>query len=250
MVRSRKIGKCIYCGRDDVKLSREHVIPYGLGGGYTLLAASCDACAKMTSDFEKHALRDVYLSARSFYNLNSRHGKLPEEAEILIEENGREKIVKYPVKKYGALICLLGYPLPAYLDKRKYQPGVTVNGNYFLSTKTGEDLKDLAKDIGTKTITIKATFSGNRFEKTIVKMAYCFALLKYGLESFDKIYVLPGIKGEKEDIGMWFGSKEVMRGNEEVEVILNVVNKEIIVALRIFGKLPVPTYVVVVGKLK
>lgn len=250
MNRSRKIGKCIYCGRNDIKLSKEHIIPYGLGGGYTLLEASCSNCAHMTSNFEKHALREIYLSARSFYNLNSRHGKLPEEGEILIKENGKDKLIKYPIKRYGALISLLGYPLPAYIDKRKYQSGVTVTESYLLSTKTSEDLKNLAIYLGVKTLSIRATFIGNQFERTIVKMAYCFSLLHYGIESFDKIYVLQGIKGEKDDLGMWFGSKEPARGKEDIEVKITEIDKEIITEVRIFGKLLVPTYVIVVGKLK
>ena len=104
--------------------------------------------------------------------------------------------------------------------------------------------------LGVKTLSIRATFIGNQFERTIVKMAYCFSLLQYGIESFDKIYVLQGIKGEKDDLGMWFGSKEPVRGKEDIEVKITEIDKEIITEVRIFGKLLVPTYVIVVGKLK
>ena len=47
------VGACIYCGRKDIELSREHVMPRGLGGNWApdgmanalvLKNASCKSC--------------------------------------------------------------------------------------------------------------------------------------------------------------------------------------------------------------
>ncbi len=44
------VGRCIYCGRGpDAKLTKEHIIPYGLNGHLILPAASCEICAAKTS---------------------------------------------------------------------------------------------------------------------------------------------------------------------------------------------------------
>ena len=43
-----KIGRCIYCGTTEGKLSEEHITPYGLGGLLVLQEASCERCARIT----------------------------------------------------------------------------------------------------------------------------------------------------------------------------------------------------------
>lgn len=58
---SRYIGKCIYCGSTD-NLTREHVVPRGLGGPWLLLKASCKKCARITSDFEGGVLGGILYS--------------------------------------------------------------------------------------------------------------------------------------------------------------------------------------------
>ncbi len=54
-----EIGKCIYCGTFEAKLSEEHVTAYGLSGLLVLLHASCDRCAKITSALEQTVLKHM-----------------------------------------------------------------------------------------------------------------------------------------------------------------------------------------------
>src|ERR1035438_6485645 len=56
---TKKIGRCIYCGTTEGRLSDEHVTPYGLSGRLVLVDASCDRHAKVTSALEKRILRDM-----------------------------------------------------------------------------------------------------------------------------------------------------------------------------------------------
>lgn len=57
-LQGRETGECIYCGKRDAPLGTEHAVPYGLNGPWTLLRASCDACAKITSRFEHDVFFD------------------------------------------------------------------------------------------------------------------------------------------------------------------------------------------------
>src|SRR4051794_33678678 len=59
------IGQCIYCGNTKPPLTREHVLPRGLGGfkspnGYrsalVLQNASCEPCRKATQQIENDCL--------------------------------------------------------------------------------------------------------------------------------------------------------------------------------------------------
>ncbi|MBP6077135.1 MAG: hypothetical protein KA520_12490 [Nitrosomonas sp.] len=52
--------KCIYCGNTDEKLTKEHIVPRGLGGTCTIPSASCKKCQKITSQLEHSILRGTY----------------------------------------------------------------------------------------------------------------------------------------------------------------------------------------------
>ncbi len=67
------IGICIYCGADNVPLTREHVLPRGLGGNTSpegmadalvLQKASCEKCQLITQKIEKDCLSMMMDSAR------------------------------------------------------------------------------------------------------------------------------------------------------------------------------------------
>lgn len=53
-------GSCIYCGASGLPLSREHIIPYSLGGQLVLPAASCNECADITKRIEQKVAQDTY----------------------------------------------------------------------------------------------------------------------------------------------------------------------------------------------
>lgn len=248
MNKSKKIDQCIYCGSKE-ELSKEHIIPYGLNGEWTLLKASCKKCAQITSKFEQHALRDIFLSARSSLGLRTRR-KLPGVFTVHVVKNGKESELRLTIKEHGAVICLLEYKPPAYLENRKYTKGIYVVGSCLIRTK-GKDLKELGKEKGFDSIILKNSFQGNNFERFIAKIAYCFSIFQFGADAFENVYILPAILGQKDDIGMWLGSTPPIVGKTDIESNLEInKNKEVITKIRLFGKLEVPSYIVVVGKLK
>lgn len=52
------LGRCIYCGDDQQKLTDEHVIPYALGAHTTIFeGASCVACSNTIQKYEQRILR-------------------------------------------------------------------------------------------------------------------------------------------------------------------------------------------------
>src|ERR1700736_1770420 len=74
----RHIGRCIYCSAHgpDIKLRREHIIPYSLDADTYLKDASCGDCAKITRDFETHVARNIYGHLRIHTGVQTRN---PEE---------------------------------------------------------------------------------------------------------------------------------------------------------------------------
>jgi hypothetical protein len=51
-----RIGRCIYCGSTE-NLSKEHIVPLGLGGEDVLYDASCGWCRDATSRIESRLLK-------------------------------------------------------------------------------------------------------------------------------------------------------------------------------------------------
>ena len=69
---STEVGRCIYCGASEGKLSDEHVTPFGLNGRLVLLKASCEKCARITSSVERRILRGMLFAARAELGTRSR----------------------------------------------------------------------------------------------------------------------------------------------------------------------------------
>jgi hypothetical protein len=54
------VGNCIYCPDPVGKLTKEHVVPFGLAGDSVILPkASCKKCAKVTGKVEQYCLRNM-----------------------------------------------------------------------------------------------------------------------------------------------------------------------------------------------
>ena len=66
------VGQCIYCGKTDVTLQTEHIVPYGLNGPWELLNSSCQKCAAITSSFEKDVLRKSLIVPRATLSFPTR----------------------------------------------------------------------------------------------------------------------------------------------------------------------------------
>ena len=103
---------------------------------------------------------------------------------------------------------------------------------------------------------------GNDFEKMITKIAYCFVIACWGLDCFDKRYVLPTILNEKDDVGYWMGCNRdgkfiPLIGNQPGGFALRsgIVTsasgeRTIVVSLKFFPASEAPEYIVIVGTLK
>jgi len=59
------IGRCIYCGASDVKLTDEHIVPLGLTGNAPIFKkAVCGTCRDITHGYEARVLKRMYGNLR------------------------------------------------------------------------------------------------------------------------------------------------------------------------------------------
>lgn len=261
------IGKCIYCGAAE-NLTTEHIIPYGLNGKRVLLRASCRACARITSSFEREVLRETLSGIRAVLNIRSRKKKNKlRPLFVKMERNGRDFMQEVPADDYIPLIPALYAEPPTYIKTcRRHQTGegsqnVQVVGKVIYRTNTQID--ELLAKYNVSKIKPTFTFNPTDFGRMLAKIAYCFAVERFGLNGITDNYVLPAILDEADgDLWHFVGcdynySKEDKRParkgalNKQNALIwgdLTVVDGDIFVWIRLFPLYDYPVYMLVVGR--
>ena len=98
---SPRVGECIYCGDTAPPLTREHAVPFGLNGEWTLLEASCDLCAKITKRFEGDTLRGLLPTIRVALAMKTRRPeKRPKTLTLVLEKDGGRTTVELPPSEF------------------------------------------------------------------------------------------------------------------------------------------------------
>lgn len=98
-------GCCIYCGDKNSRRSKEHIVPYSLGGGHVLRDASCLKCADITKRFEQHVARDLWGDARTAYGAPTRHKRERKRIIIVPAPENETPPLKVPASEYpGAFV--------------------------------------------------------------------------------------------------------------------------------------------------
>jgi hypothetical protein len=268
IMQAKSIGKCIYCFTTE-NLEREHVIPFGLNGTMVLRDASCRSCAAITGSFEGDFLNKTLAPLREVLKINTRNKKkrtgfLP----MKFKKNGKEFIQDVPLDEYIALVPALYIEYPSYLKTgvRNYvgdgtrEAKVIGKGVYY----TDDQVDVLKKKYGADSILISYEFSPADFGRMMAKIAYCFAIARFGIDGITDNYVIPAILGTSNDLWHFVGCDENYQHiNDRPAALthlkkkdaliwgdLTVVNGDIIVRIRILPRYDFPVYVIAVGKIR
>ena len=258
-----KIDKCIYCDETPPQLTDEHVVPFGLGGDAIILRkACCERCRVITSKCERNPIHDNWAEVRGALDFPSRKRKLAEEnfsLDVTLED-GSKTTLNLKGRETLGLVQFLEYNPPAFLAPGDYKSGVIVTGMKLIGF--GVSAQDFKKKHKIKGFSLTTMAMGNDFEKMITKIAYCFVIACWGLDCFDKRYVLPTILNEKDDVGYWMGCNRdgkfiPLIGNQPGGFALRsgIVTsasgeRTIVVSLKFFPASEAPEYIVIVGTLK
>jgi len=239
------IEECIYCGKCETELSKEHIIPYALGGKDILLKASCEDCQKITSKFELTVLRKELFQIRAKLGLPSRKSTYPKELPLIVELGGKVKTFYLPTTKYPTLGGFLEYPLPGVLGGTAPERGINVTG-FALQQIGGPDIEDLKELVGSGTLTGRFVSHGNAFERMLAKIAFGYGVSEYGLGVVRNSPLRSIILGKSEDIGHWIGMSDPNPINKRTfhRVILEGRDGWILAKIRLFARMP--EYLVVI----
>jgi hypothetical protein len=250
---SRKIGKCIYCGRADESLSREHIIPEGLNGELTLTAASCKRHRDITARFEQDLLQNAFGPARIALHMRTKRPEdRPTHLPIRVKHAGKEIEMPVPLEEYPAVVALPIFAPSAHLSGLSYSSGITI-ADYAYTQISGLSFSELHRKYGYDYLGVRFEYQPVELARTVAKIGYGFAVLNLGLDRIAECYVLPALLGEASDIGRWVGCEStspVSTSSGLHAVTLRIEGKEIHVLVRLFAQFGAPEYHVVVGRVR
>lgn len=255
------IGTCIYCG-EKKGLSDEHIIPYGLGGKLVLKKASCQSCAKITSNLELRLLRGQWRPYRKILGIESRSGNYP---KYLAAQLVRPYSPNIPIQIKSdevPFVAFLEFDIPSILvgEERNQRPSakamylktiaqgpshVLENGNIRL-LRHGEKIE------------YPMNFDSNDVLRLVAKIAHGISIYQNGLDGC-KDYFLPKlILGSGDGALTYIGGcssellKPTLPGQGLHSTFERISNEFRIVNVQFFRDSgdPPPIYEAVVGTIK
>jgi len=251
---ARHIGECIYCGSRQEPLSKEHAVPYGLNGPWTLLAASCEACARVTHRFERDTMRCLWPEIRNALAMQSRRAeKRASDLPLTIQKDGVREIVLVPRSEYPVYLPVPLFPQPGVFWAPRPIRGVFTNLDLIhIAGPTFEDAS--TRYPGANFVGMHTNFSPEEFARMLAKIGYCVGVAALGLRAFANSPIKKVILGSDPCIGHWVGNwygdpiNGTRGGLHEIRVELNSLDLSIHVFIRLFAQFTAPEYHVVLGR--
>lgn len=256
-VKFDSVESCIYCGSLE-GLTDEHVIPLGLGGKIILPNSSCPQCSAITSVFELICLRNMYGPLRQLYSLPSRRKKQqPKTIPLKVKFTPTDEWQYIPVEQseYPFLITFPYFKMPNLISNTvpSDRKGAKTDRIWIRGASAYENFKGhlqrITEQLKVHSIMPESTARMEEFCQLLAKISHSYAVAVLGCNNIK--YLLNDIILNKElskcpDV---IGSleKDEKPSEELHEISLNIVDKFVVVRIRLLAKLGTPTYFVVAG---
>jgi hypothetical protein len=243
------IGECIYCSATGNDLDKEHAIPYGLNGPWTLLRASCSRCADITHRFERDTLRSLLGPVRTVLAMQTRRPKLrPKSLALVVESNGVQRTIQLPPKEFPLYLPTPLLPPPGCLAGAL--PSQQVSPKMAFLHLAGPSFEEVARQHAADFVGARLNFSPLDFSRTLAKVAFTAAVYVLGLAPFTNTPIRRVILGEDPSVNHWVGSWAGEPVNEAKglhAMQVRASGTDIHVILRLFAQFGAPEYHVVLG---
>lgn len=249
-------NECIYCRKADERLSKEHIIPYSLGGKTSIPSSSCKDHRDITSALEKQVARDFYGRYRIAEGIKSRHKsarqqQLKQKIEIAgTTYDGEEKTIFVPIKNLPKANISVHLPEPQILSGEPVTEG-PVGAQLKARNDSSARLSRFCRENGLKSISFyTAPIQCEIFLRVIAKIAHCFAVAEIGIDGF-KPTLLPIIEGKSNQLIKYIGSESLEQPQSKQPLRVEFIEKAelsfvvVYVSLHFFPLLP--EYKVVAG---
>lgn len=195
---------CIYCNTQTGPLTREHIIPYSLGGNIVLPKASCAEHAALTSELEREVARDTYGVHRAHEGAPSRRkGRHELVLNSTVEVEGVDNYGR-PATASVRVGDLPKLPMVVILNPPKILSGTVPDAEGGFSLECAPDSRDpafnkLMTRLGWSKISANsAPIRVLTFLRVLAKIGHAFACAEIGSTSFAPT-LLPLILGNDSD---------------------------------------------------
>jgi hypothetical protein len=195
-------GRCIYCGADGAttKLHKEHIIPFALGGNTIIKNANCTECRKLTHEVDTHLARMVFGEFRIHAGVQTRNPEQrPAELQARIAVGGTERSYWLKVKDHPFSLALPVWGDATIIQGLPPSPKVPdVHFNFYnfspanLPQNIGAPVGQEVRILTEKAAKINVAW----FARGIAKIAYCHAVLQYGLDGLRWLAIRDVILGK------------------------------------------------------
>lgn len=246
----RQLGECIYCGTVDGELTREHAVPYGLNGPWTLLRASCPVCADVTHRFERDALKGLFPALRAVMAFQTRRPRdRPRVLPLVVENRGQQRVVQLPLDDYPVYLPCPIWSEPGILSQRRDTPtGFRLEFRH-LAGPTFEAVAERFQPCDF--VGARLSFSPGEFARMIAKAAYCAAVHALGVAPLRRSPVRSAILGHDRNaarwVGLWLGPEmNAQCGLHGIQIRAS--GAQLHAVVRLFAQFGAPEYHVVLGE--
>ncbi|HEV2161650.1 MAG TPA: hypothetical protein VGR52_05380 [Stellaceae bacterium] len=209
---AKEIGYCIYCGKrpPEVKLAKEHIVPFSLNADVYLKNASCISCADITKKFELHVARNIFGHYRIHRGVQTgQPWERPDELETRVIIRGQEYRPNLAIKDHPYFLMMPVWKQPQILRQQKPTDSydkLTTHLYWYIP----DNIKDTLQLADGEFAEIKpgGCIDANQFGRALAKIAYCNAIatLQNGLDDFDPLDLPKLILGEYLFIPFFVGS--------------------------------------------
>lgn len=241
----------MYCGSSE-RLSREHIVPYGLGGPGAIPRSSCQSCATITGRFEREVLRGPLWGLRAYLRLSTRRPtQMLRKLPLTVIRQGHEEKVLVPIQDHPIILFFPRFAIPSYLTG-VHVKGITIKGG--ATYNFGKPIKNVLEDLDADDLSITDTSKPVAFARMIARIAWATAVA-HG--SRDRLHtgLVHAILRCPNQIGRWVGTYtdplDASAGLLHEIRLREDSDRGILFAdVQLFSNAKTPRYCVVLGTLK
>lgn len=251
-------GRCIYCYRasPEVNLTREHIIPDGLGGDLYVPEASCIECAQLTNGFERHTITNAFRYGRGLLGIRSRkrRGKNRDAQTYLAAPLGQETLSEFVAHPdmpwmFTFLSCT---GRPNMLERFP----VTIDDRRMIALRSAH--------IDWSQANLQIKVHQGHYWRMVAKIAHAYAVATLGLDGFEHRLVEficnPVLLTPRDYMGVLDGYDIGEGGLHWIELVTEFVKvpsynsfgfrfvQLAIVRLKLFAPYGAPTYEIIAGE--
>lgn len=243
-------GECMYCGSTE-NLSREHIVPYGLGGLGAVPKSSCDKCATITGRFEREVLRGPLWGLRAYLRLSSRRRRsMPTRLPLKVVRKGQETEEQIPIHDHPIMLCFPRFSVPSNLTGNHVE-GISIMGA--AAYNFGRPIKDVLETLGADDFRVTESSKPVAFARMIAKIAWSAAVANGSRRRLDT-GLRDAIMHVPNQIGHWVGTyTDPLKASpgimHEIRLREDSDKGKLLAEVQLFANASTPRYGVILGDL-